>query len=70
MKLAPMFVVPALLVVSCASRPPGRDPCYLTAEATATTRALHECDGYESTAACPAWPAIAADLQNSQEACE
>lgn len=60
----------ALLALGgCADRPPGRDPCYLRAEAAAAKRGLDECDGYASTDECPAWPGIEADLAAAQEAC-
>jgi len=61
----------ALGAQACAQpRPPGRDPCYLAAEARAFERGVTECADYESTAQCPAWPAIDSEMQREQEACE
>lgn len=60
-----------LLLVSCAPepRPPGRDPCYIAADAEAARRYWQECADYEDTRECPAGAAIEADHQAAQEAC-
>lgn len=62
--------LPLALALACTEpRHPGRDACYLDAEAEAIRRGVTECHGYGSTDECPAWPAIEADLKAAQEAC-
>lgn len=50
-------------------RAPGRDPCYLKADADALRRYLAECEGYDSTRDCPAAGGIEADHQAAQQGC-
>lgn len=51
------------------SRAPGRDACYLQADADAMRRYVAECDGYDSTSECPAAQAIEEAHQVAQESC-
>lgn len=65
-----LAALPLAMALACSEpRHPGRDACYLDAEADAIRRGLTECQGHESTDECPAWPAIEADLKTAQEKC-
>lgn len=64
-----VILLVTILIIGCASRPPGRDACYARADASALAEYVAWCGSYAQTNECPYVLEIEHSHQLAQEAC-